>query len=269
MHYQAVLNQVVELAKQVGAIQKASLRKTNLAFDTKSTDTDLVTEIDKKSDALILDYIQQHFPGHAILTEESGESVAPAHAHSEYRWIVDPLDGTTNFAQGLPIFSVSIALQHRGQTVLGVVYNPVTDELFTAIKGDGAFCNGQKIAVSQKADLKSAVLATGFPYDFAHNPVNNLAYFNNLSAKTRGIRRFGSAAYDLALVADGRFDGYWEMALNPWDVAAGILFVEEAGGKVVHFRNDRKISLVAANATLCDLILAELRNTDRESNKSA
>jgi myo-inositol-1(or 4)-monophosphatase len=254
MNYQEVLDQVIELAKQVGTFQKNNMFKADLSIDTKSTETDLVTEIDKKSDEMILNHIRTHFPRHSVLTEESGES----DLHSDYRWVIDPLDGTTNFAQGLPIFTVSIALQHKGQTVLGVVYNPVVGDLFTAIQGNGAYRNGQRITVSKKTSLKSSVLATGFPYDIAQNPVNNLAYFNHLSIKARAVRRFGSAAYDLALVADGRFDGYWEMALNPWDVAAGLLLVEEAGGKIVHFRHDRKISLIAGNETLCGLILREL-----------
>lgn len=262
MDYHEVLNQIVDLAKRVGAFQRENLFKTDLLVDTKSTETDLVTEIDKKSDEMITDYIRTQFPGHSLLTEEYGKSGL----QSDYLWVVDPLDGTTNFSQGLPVFAISIALQHKGKTVLGVVYNPVIEDLFTAIKGGGAYRNGHKMEVSKKTDLITSVLATGFPYDIAKNPVNNLAYFSAMSVRTRAVRRFGAASYDLALVADGRFDGYWEMALNLWDIAAGALMVEEAGGKIVHFRNDRKISIIAGNEIICGLILEELRKTDSQNN---
>lgn len=258
MDYKAILADIVVLAKQVGSFQRENLRKTDLVIDTKSTVIDLVTEVDKQSDALISSYLRAHFPDHGLLTEESGVS-GP---ESDWLWVVDPLDGTTNFAQGLPIFCVSIALQHRGETMLGVVYAPVMDELFTAIRGQGAWCNGKKMRLSGKTDLRASVLVTGFPYDLAENPVNNLDYFCAMSAKTRAVRRFGSAAYDLALVADGRFDGQWEMALNLWDIAAAALMVEEAGGRVISFREDRKKSIVAANPILCDAILAQLRMVD-------
>lgn len=258
MNYTEILPGVVELAKRVGAFQKENLFKQDLLIDTKSNETDLVTEIDKRSDAMISDYIKTNFPGHALLTEESGVSGAT----SDYLWVVDPLDGTTNFAQGLPIFCVSIALQYKGETVLGVVYESVMDDLFTAIRGQGSYRNGHRMAVGDKADLRSAVLSTGFPYDLAENSANNLDYFCAMSPRVRAVRRMGSAAYDLALVADGRFDGHWEMGLSLWDIAAALLMVEEADGTVCYFREDRKKSLIASNRALNGLILNVLREVD-------
>lgn len=258
MNYTEILPGIVELAKRVGAFQKENLFKSNLLIDTKSNETDLVTEIDKASDAMISDYLRANFPDHNLFTEESGVSGA----QSDYQWVVDPLDGTTNFAQGLPIFCISIALKHKGETVLGVIYQPIMDDLFTAIKGRGSYRNGRKMAVGTKTELHAAVLSTGFPYDQATNPANNYDYFLAMSPRARAIRRFGAAAYDLALVADGRFDGHWELNLNPWDIAAGVLMIEEAGGKVLSFRDDRHESIIASNPTLCKLILEVLREVD-------
>ena len=253
------LEQVKDIALRVGTMQKENLGKGNLTIDIKSTSIDLVTEIDKKSEQIIIDFIKKNYPDHSILAEESGLSATD----SEYLWIIDPLDGTTNFAQGLPIFAVSIALQYKNETVLGVVYSPVLEHLFTAIKGQGAYFNGRKMHVSMKQDLKQSVLATGFPYDVAENKANNLAYFNHFLLVTRAIRRLGAAAYDVACVAAGTFDGYWEMKLSPWDVAAAILMVEEAGGTIVHFRKDRGISIIAANAVLCEKIHKEITSIDK------
>lgn len=258
MHHCDILPQIAALAREVGAFQREHLRRADLLIDTKSNAVDLVTEVDRASDAMISDYLRAHFPHHALFTEESGASGG----ESDYRWVVDPLDGTTNFAQGLPIFCISIALQYKGETVLGVVYQPVLDELFTAVRGRGAFCNGRKMTVGRKTDLLSSVLSTGFPYDQADHPVNNYDYFTALSRKVRAVRRFGAAAYDLALVADGRLDGHWEVNLNLWDIAAGVLLIEEAGGQVLPFRGDRKESIVAGNPELCQLILSQLRLVD-------
>jgi myo-inositol-1(or 4)-monophosphatase len=252
------LEQVKKVAVEVGKMQKANLGKQNLAVNTKSTSIDLVTEIDKKSQLMNIDFIKQYYPSHSILAEESGLSAR----ESDYLWIIDPLDGTTNFSQGLPIFAVSIALQYKRETVLGVVYVSVLDHLFTAVKGQGAYFNGQRMKVSAKQDLKESVLATGFPYDVADNEANNLDYFSQLLVKTRAIRRMGAAAYDVACVAAGLFDGYWELKLSPWDVAAAVLMVKEAGGKVIHFREDRGISIIAGNEILVDKIHGEIRKID-------
>jgi len=249
-----VMEEVKPLVVKVGDMQKDTLGKQGLKMHSKSTCIDIVTEVDKRSEEIIIDFITKHYPEHDILAEESGLSGGAA----DYRWVVDPLDGTTNFAQGLPIFSVSVALEYKGETVLGVVYTPVVGQLFTAIRGQGAYLNGKKLHVSEKTDLIESVLATGFPYDKASHAANNLVYFNALIVKTRAIRRFGSAAYDLACTATGTFDGYWEMNLSPWDVAAGILLVEEAGGKVVHFRQDRKISIIAGNEVMVKKIHDEI-----------
>ncbi len=253
------MQEMQAVARKVGAMQRENLGRLDLEMDRKTTSIDLVTEIDRRSDDMIVGYLRQQYPGHAILAEESGASGQD----SEYRWVIDPVDGTTNYAQGLPIFAVSIALEHRGEKVLGIVYEPVTDEMFSAIKGQGSYRNGKRLQVGSKSELIECVLATGFPYDIATHPVNNIDYFTSLAKKTRAVRRMGSAAYDLACVASGGFDGFWEMNLSPWDVAASILIVTEAGGDVLPFRDDRKISIVAGNPLISKKILAALREVDR------
>jgi myo-inositol-1(or 4)-monophosphatase len=239
-------------------MQLENLGRKNLGISTKSTGIDLVTEIDRQSEKRILEFIRHEYPGHSILAEESGLSKVD----SDYTWVIDPLDGTTNYSQGLPIFAISIALQYQKETVLGVVYAPALGQMFTAIRGQGAYMNSEKLKVSAKTTLLESVLATGFPYDIAQHPANNLNYFNQLALKARAVRRLGAAAYDLACVAAGKFDGYWELNLSPWDVAAGILLVEEAGGEVFHFRQDRKISLVAGNTAIVQLIRDEIHKVD-------
>ena len=252
------LDAVAQVARKVGQMQRENLGRRDLVTNLKSSSIDLVTEIDKKSDAMIVDFLRREYPDHAILAEESGE----AGQESEYRWVIDPLDGTTNYAQGLPIFAVSIALEHRGEPVLGVVYAPMFDQMFTSLRGQGAYCNGKRLQIGQKTELIDCVLATGFPYDIATHPVNNIDYFIDMVPKVRAIRRMGAAAYDLAGVASGVFDGFWELSLSPWDVAASILFVREAGGRVMPFRTDRKISIVAGNEKICHQILSVLRRVD-------
>ncbi|MCE5286257.1 MAG: inositol monophosphatase [Pelosinus sp.] len=255
-----VLPQIEKLAIKVGTMQEENLGRKDLKIQSKSSGIDLVTEIDQQSEKMILGFIREIYPDHAILAEESGRF----EQDSEYLWIVDPLDGTTNYAQGLPIFSISIALEYQGETVLGVVYSSVTDQMFTAIKGQGAYLNGIRIGVSTKQELLDCVLATGFPYDITETPHNNIAYFNELVLKTRAVRRMGSAAYDLALVAAGRFDGFWEMNLSPWDVAAGMLLVTEAGGSIIHFRDDRKVSIICGNSVICQKVHDEIQHTDKK-----
>jgi myo-inositol-1(or 4)-monophosphatase len=191
-------------------------------------DINLVTEGDRLSEALITDRIRHVFPDHGILAEESPESTTA----SGFRWIIDPLDGTTNYAHGYPVFAVSIALEVEGVIRLGAVFNPMLSELFVASKGEGAFLNGRRLAVSVTATLSRGLLATGFPYDLKENPNNNMNYYRAMSMNAQAIRRAGSAALDLAYVAAGRFDGFWELQLMPWDTAAGWLLVTEAGGRV-------------------------------------
>jgi myo-inositol-1(or 4)-monophosphatase len=259
----AALERIKQIAVETGLMQKQNLGRKDLGIHTKSTGIDLVTEVDKKAEEMIIHFIHTHYPDHGILAEESGLN----RHDSDYLWIIDPLDGTTNYSQGLPIFVVSIALQYKGETVLGVIYCPVTGQLFSAIKGHGAYLDGDKIQVSAKSDLATSVLATGFPYDIATHPVNNITYFQEIVLKARAVRRMGAAAYDLALVAAGKFDGFWEMSLSPWDVAAGVLLIQEAGGTIVYFREDRGISLIAGNETVCRAIHGEIERI--EANRSA
>lgn len=188
----------------------------------------LVTEVDHLSEALIVKRIRETFPDHGILAEESPEMVNG----SDFRWIIDPLDGTTNYSHGYPAFCVSIALEAKGEIRLGAIYNPMLDELFTAEKGAGAFLNGRRLRVSQTAELSRSLLATGFPYDIREDRNNNINYFVSMILKTQAVRRAGSAALELAYLAAGRFDGFWELKLKPWDIAAGWLLIEEAGGIV-------------------------------------
>jgi myo-inositol-1(or 4)-monophosphatase len=188
---------------------------------------DLITEYDLRSEELLVEAIHETYPGDAILAEEEGEL-----GEGEARWLIDPLDGTTNFAHGLPIFTVSIAWAVDLRPLLGVVYDPMRDELFHALRGGGAWLNGRRLRVSQEGKLENSLLVTGFPYDRRTNPENNLEHFAAFALRTRGVRRLGAASLDLVNVAAGRFDGYWEVRLWPWDWAAGMLLVEEAGGRI-------------------------------------
>jgi myo-inositol-1(or 4)-monophosphatase len=252
------MSKVKETSIEAGKIQKKYFRNKSLKIDSKSSIVDLVTEADKKSEELILNFIKKEYPDHAILSEESGKH----DKESDYLWIVDPLDGTNNFAHGLPIFSISIALQYKGDTVLGVVYLPILDEMFSTIKGEGAFLNGTQITVTEKPELNHAVVASGFPYDKATHKANNISYISAIIPQLRGFRRMGSAAIDLAYVAAGFLDGYWEMNLNSWDAAAGELLVKEAKGKVVYFRDDRNISLIAAGKKIASRLHEEIKIID-------
>lgn len=250
--YAEYLDFAVEVAREAGAIQTEHFRRGDLGVETKSNVYDVVTRVDKECESLIARRLAERYPDHALLGEEGGER---GQAGSSWRWVVDPLDGTTNYSQGLPIFTISIALQHNGETVVGVVYAPYLDELFTAVKGGGARLaeHGDKpreIRVSTKSDLRTAVLATGFPYDKAVNTDNNLDNLSRILPRIRGLRRMGSAAYDLACVAAGLLDGFWELALHEWDVCAGELIVTEAGGVVEILRENRGVSIVAGNPTL-------------------
>lgn len=192
---------------------------------------DLVTHFDRKSQEMIFRRLSAAFPGHGFLAEE-GLSLPGT---SGCRWIIDPIDGTTNFAHTFPIFCVSIALEQKGEVVVGVVYDPMRDELFEAVRGRGAFLNGARVRVSDIPELGKALLATGFPYDVRTSSFNNVREFNAFIVRAQAVRRCGSAALDLCYVACGRFDGFWELKLKPWDVAAGALIVEEAEGRVSDF----------------------------------
>ncbi len=256
-----ILIEVKNWVREVGRMQKQNLRKENMIINTKSSEIDLVTEIDKLSEEFLINAIREKYPEHSILSEESGEHKA---VNSEYLWIIDPIDGTTNYAQGLPIFSISIALQYQRETVLGVVYLPMLDLLFEAIRGQKAFLNGKQIIVGGKHNLKECLLATGFPYDQLNNNDNNVNYFAYFVPRTRGLRRLGSAAYDLANIAAGILDGYWELNLSIWDVAAGILLVEEAGGKVIMLEDKRGVSLIAGNTIISEQIHQGITDLDQK-----
>jgi myo-inositol-1(or 4)-monophosphatase len=222
----------------------------------------LVTEADRLSETLIMERIHRSFPGHDILAEESPETTNG----SGFRWIIDPLDGTTNYAHGYPVFCVSIALEVAGEIRLGAVYNPMLAELFTAEKGAGAFLNGGRIAVSRTKDLNRGLLATGFPYDIREDKNNNMNYFTAFAMNAQAVRRAGAAALDLAYVAAGRFDGFWELKLMPWDTAAGWLLVTEAGGVVTNLSGGpfgiRSPNMLAGNGIINDQMLRILSKTD-------
>ena len=237
-------------AREAGAALMDFFRKDDLQISSKSSGVDLVTEADRRAEEIILGAIKRNYPDHGILSEETD----PVGSPSRWRWVVDPLDGTTNFAQGFPLFSVSIALQQQGRSVSGVVYLPVLDQMFKASMGGGTFVDGKRTFVSGKEDLSRCILATGFPYDRAEHPENNAANFARMVPLVRGLRRTGSAAYDLALVAAGIFDGFWELNLSPWDVAAGTLLVEEAGGTIHYLKEKRGVSLIAGNRSICETI---------------
>ena len=220
------LNVAVRACRAAGRIQRAAFG-TAPAVEHKG-EIDLVTAIDQASEKAILAIIGRAFPEHGILAEES----APRTGDAEHLWVVDPLDGTTNYSRGFPYFCVSVALARAGRVIVAAVYQPLLDELFTAIRGRGAFLNGKPLRVSGQARLDQAFLATGFPYDIRRGRRTNLDHFTNFATRCLAIRRAGAAALDLAYVAAGRFDGFWELKLRPWDIAAASLLVEEAGGRI-------------------------------------
>jgi len=228
-----MLNKIIEIAKEAGQIVREGFGKT-LDIEFKTNESNLVTQIDKASEKRIIDYVKKEFPTHGILAEESGESKNT----SEYLWVIDPLDGTTNFAHGFPIFSVSIGVQRNGLTIAGVVYDVMKDIVYSAESDSGAYANNKRINVSPNDKLQRALLVTGFPYNIAENPDNAFERFIALTKASRGMRRLGSAAIDFCYVANGVFDGFWEVYLHPWDICAGKLILEEAGGIVTDFRRE-------------------------------
>ena len=221
------LSDLERLARQAGEILRVGYEKEHQVHYKGVIDP--VTEIDRQSEEFLLAEIRKDFPEHNIMAEESGGTRSGGH-----QWYIDPLDGTVNYAHNIPIFSVSIAYASNGTVSLGAVYDPMRDEMFTAARGQGAHLNGHPLRVSTVTDLQKSLLVTGFPYDI-HNPaINNLKNFSHFAPITQGVRRLGSAALDLCYVAAGRFEGFWELALQPWDIAAGGLICEEAGGKVTN-----------------------------------
>lgn len=225
----------IRLAAAAAAVHRDG-RTRALRVETKSSHTDLVSEVDREAERVIVEGIRAVRPDDAILGEEGG-----AHeGTSGVRWIIDPLDGTTNYTHGLPFFCVTIGVEHRGEIVAGAVFDPVAGEMFTATKGGGAFLNGLPIRVSSSAALIESLLVTGFPYNVKENPGRVTERFVAFLPLAQGVRRLGSAALDLAYVACGRLDGYWEVFLHPWDKAAGVLLVKEAGGTVTNFTGDER-----------------------------
>ncbi len=223
--------QMSEIAREAGALLMEFFQR-HVKIEYKG-DADLVTEADRTSEKLILERIRAKWPSHEVIGEEG----ARIETGGDYRWYVDPLDGTTNFAHGYPVFCVSLGLAFQGKHKAAVLYDPTRDELFAAERGKGAVLNGEAISVSKTPKLAQSLVATGFPSHKRHkNP--NIYFYHQITLKTHGVRRAGSAALDLASVACGRFDGFWEFNLNAWDLAAGVLIVEEAGGKVSGFRGE-------------------------------
>lgn len=268
LDYNRVFHKVRSWLLDVGALQLKGW-ETDLTIGCKSNEFDLVTDIDHRSEEYLLTAIRREFPGHAVLSEESGvtapaAAAAEAGAVSDYCWVVDPLDGTVNYAHKFPLFTISIALRHLNQTVFGAVYVPYLQELFHAVKGQGAFMNGRPIGVAAATELAASLLATGFPYDRATDPDNNLDYFQHMVPLIGGISRTGTAAFDLCNVAGGRINGYWEFKLNLWDAAAGALIVEEAGGRVRYFERQKGVALIAGNERICEAIFEELRKVRPE-----
>src|SRR5258705_3754500 len=226
-----LLNFAIQIARDAGSLL---VQRLGAARVSNKGDIDLVTEADIASEQLIIDRIRSYYPQHAILAEESGELVNVGAQRSDWKWLIDPLDGTTNYAHGYPCFCVSIGLENAGSLEVGVVYDPIRDELFAAERGSGATLNGRKIHVSSVDELNSAMVCTGFPYNVRERP-NFARDFINFTMQAQAVRRDGSAAIDLAYVACGRFDGFWAAGLNPWDIAAGGLLIQEAGGQVTDF----------------------------------
>jgi myo-inositol-1(or 4)-monophosphatase len=255
---QPTLSDLERLARQAGDILRLGYEGEH-QVEYKGA-IDLVTEIDRQSETLLLGEITRLFPGHRIVSEEVG--VVPGREGDQ--WFIDPLDGTVNYAHGVPVFSVSIAYAHNGQVELAAIYDPLRDELFTAARGAGAFRNRQPLHVSKATELQRCLLVTGFPYDAWSTPNNNLDNFAHFARTTQGVRRLGSAALDLCYVAAGRFDGYWELALKQWDMAAGSLIAEEAGATVTTLNGSRDLltppcSLIAAPPAIHAQMLAYLK----------
>jgi myo-inositol-1(or 4)-monophosphatase len=229
-----LLNFAVQMARDAGRIL-IDRQGRSLQVSSKG-DINLVTEADLAAEKFIIERIRSYYPRHAILAEESGASNGTeTGAANEWKWIIDPLDGTTNYAHGYPCFCVSIAVERAGKIEIGVVYDPMREEMFAAERGQGATLNERAIRVSEVDDLNSAMLCTGFPYDVRERP-DFARHFTSFTMRAQAVRRDGSAALDLAFVACGRFDGFWEDGLNPWDTAAGLLLIEEAGGQVTDYK---------------------------------
>jgi myo-inositol-1(or 4)-monophosphatase len=251
------LSAALDAARGAGRLLRDELGGARRISHKRSV-IDLVTEMDQRSERFIVERLLGAFPDHGVLAEEGGVT----RGRSEYRWVIDPLDGTTNYAHGLPVFAVSVALERAGVVELGVAYDPTRDECFVAERGQGATLGGEPIRVSTTSSLDSSLLVTGFPYDIRTTAETNLPEYAALSVRAQAIRRLGSAVLDLCYVACGRFDGFWELALGPWDMAAGGLIVQEAGGRVTNVRGGpwrlEGPGILASNGLVHDAILSGL-----------
>lgn len=256
----------VEIVLRAGEIQM-SRRESGFHIDKKGT-IDLVTEVDLECEKMCRAVLAERFPDHDILAEELSSGPGQPRT-SRFRWVFDPLDGTTNYAHGLPVFCASLALEIDGRTEVGAIYDPTRKELFTGERGQGAFVNGTRLRVSHTADLLDALLVTGFPYDVHQKLVPLLEMFGAFLGQARAVRRLGSAALDLCYVAAGRFDGFWEQTLKPWDVAAGALIVEEAGGIVTGMDGSRfdpaAAHLVASNGQIHKAMLDVIERVSKKT----
>lgn len=253
-----MLSFAIETARDAGHLLLEKFGRITTV--TKKGDINLVTEADLASEALIIERIKSHHPKHAILAEEAGNAVV-VDGVAEWKWVIDPLDGTTNYAHGYPCFAVTIALEHNGEVAIGVTFDPTRNELFAAEKGHGATLNGKTIRVSETPKLSESLIVTGFPYDFKRKD-DFARHLTAFLMHSRGVRRDGSAAIDMAYVACGRFDGFWEEGLNPWDMAAGKLMIEEAGGWVTGYNGEPftiyKPPICASNGKIHNEMLAVL-----------
>jgi myo-inositol-1(or 4)-monophosphatase len=254
-----ILKLAVDAAEAAGQIALDYFDKKHEVEYKNEMNNDFVTEVDKKAEKCIIDMVKSKYPDHSFLAEESGGSGKK----SNYTWIIDPLDGTVNYAHGVPVYSVSVGVEKDGELIAGAVYDPSRDDMFTAMKDGGAYLNGNKIHVSSNSILYKALLVTGFPYNVRENPGNCVDHFVNFLYESRAIRRFGSAALDCCWVACGRFDGFYEVALKPWDVAAGALIIKEAGGMVTNFFTDSfsvyEKSVLATNGKIHDQMTEVLK----------
>lgn len=251
------LQDLETIARQAGEILRLGFGRGNHV--QHKGEIDLVTEVDHQSEEFILRELKTRFPDHYIMAEESGASAGD----QEHTWYVDPLDGTVNYAHQIPVFSVTLAYARRGEILLGVVYAPLLEEMFTAQAGQGSWLNGERLRVDPENDLNECLLVTGFPYDIRTNPTN-LEYYRRFALRTQGVRRMGSAALDMSYVGAGRFNGYWESGVSSWDIAAGVLIAREAGAHVTAWDGSElnfepPISVLAANQELHAAMLAVLR----------
>ncbi len=256
-----MLHKIIEIAKEAGEVIRENFR-TEFDVEYKGSVTNLVTEIDRKSENLILDFIRKEYPAHSVVAEERGSE----YRSSEYVWFVDPLDGTTNFAHGLPIFSVSIGVRKNDETIFGVVYDVMRDVTYASELGGGSYGNDKRLNVNASDKLEESLLVTGFPYDVAHNPDKTIERFIAFLKRARAVRRLGSAAIDFCYVASGVFAGFWETRLSPWDFTAGDLIVREAGGIVTDFEGKNlspsSVKIVASNGIIHNKMLEIIKRPD-------